>query len=265
VTANIAVVAARLGAPVALAGGAGDDEWGRWLRARLEHERVDVSLFQLLPGAETLLAFTTVDEEGEPAYSLRGDASGTVVAALAGRVREAMAASAALFISTNTLAGADERAVTMQAREVALELERPVIFDVNLRLHRWASRADAAASANACVRGALLVRLNMFEAEMMTGENDPERAATALIKGGARMVVLTMGAQGVLLRGALRAAAPGVAAVKVLSTIGAGDVLTGTLLGRLAMSGFYPSSVAAALPEAVEAAAAACGRWGALD
>ena len=48
----------------------------------------------------------------------------------------------------------------MRARELALELERPVIFDPNLRLHRWASHADAAASANACVPGALLVRAN---------------------------------------------------------------------------------------------------------
>ena len=41
----------------------------------------------------------------------------------------------------------------MRARELALELGRPVIFDANLRLHRWSSRSDAAASANACVRG----------------------------------------------------------------------------------------------------------------
>ena len=80
------------------------------------------------------------------------------------------------------------------------------------------------------------------------------------------MVVLTLGAEGVILRGALRATVPGVpAASGVLSTVGAGDVLTGTLLARLAVSGFYPSSVAAALPEAVAAAARACERWGALD
>jgi fructokinase len=259
------VVASRLGAKMALAGGAGDDVWGRWLRARLERERVDVSLFELLPRAQTLLAFASLDERGDASYSLRGDAVGTVVAALGDGVRDAVADSAALFISTNTLSGAGERAVTMEARQAALELERPVIFDANLRLHRWSSRADAAASANACVRGALLVRLNRFEAELMTGENDPERAALALVKGGARMVVLTMGADGVLLRGALRATVPGVAAAGVLSTLGAGDALTGTLLGRLALSGFYPSSVAAALPEAVQAGAAACGRWGALD
>jgi fructokinase len=51
----------------------------------------------------------------------------------------------------------------------------------------------------------------------------------------------------------------------VLSSVGAGDVLTGTLLARLALSGFYPSAVAVALREAVAAAASACERWGALD
>jgi fructokinase len=265
VTANIAVFAARLGARAALAGGAGDDTWGRWLKERLERERVDVSLFKLFAELETLLAFVALDERGEPSYELRGNARGTVVEALRGRVKEAVHDSAGLFISTNTLAGTEERAVTMGAREAALELGRPVIFDANLRLHRWKSRADAAASANACVPGALLVRLNLFEAEMMTGEHDPERAAVALLKAGARLVVLTLGAEGVLLRGALRATVPGAARPDVLSTVGAGDALTGTLLGRLALSGFYPSSVAAALPEAVAAAAEACGRWGALD
>jgi fructokinase len=55
-----------------------------------------------------------------------------------------------------------------------------------------------------------------------------------------------------------------VAREPVRSTAGAGDAVTGTLLARLALSGFYTSSVAAALPEAVEAAADACARWGAV-
>ena len=67
-----------------------------------------------------------------------------------------------------------------------------------------------------------------------------------------------------ILRGELRADAAGVSA-HVVSTVGAGDVLTGTLLARLAASDFYPSAVAAALPGAVEASARACERWGALE
>ena len=185
--ANVAVIAARGGARVALAGGAGDDAWGAWLVERLRREGVHDGLFELIPGSRTLLALVAVSTDGEPSYEIYGDAAETVVHALSERLGPAVEAAAALFISTNTLVGVGERAVTMRARELALRFERPVIFDANLRLHRWSSRADAAASANACVPGALLVRANRAEAELMTGEPDPERAATALLKAGARM------------------------------------------------------------------------------
>jgi fructokinase len=262
--ANVAVIAARNGARVALAGGAGDDAWGRWLRSRLRNEHVDTSLFELVEGSQTPLAAVAVNADGEPTYEIYGGSIATVVHALGQRVEEAVRDSAALFLSSNTLVAADERSVTMRARQVAAELQRPVIFDPNFRLHRWRSRADAAASANACVPGALLVRANAAEAELMTGEGDPERAALALVKAGARMVVITLGPDGAILRGELRADVPGVAA-KVVSTIGAGDTLTGILLAQLALSNFYPPAVAAALPDAVRASARACERWSALD
>lgn len=262
--ANVAVVAARHGARVALAGGAGQDVWGEWLRDRLEDEGVDLRWFELVPGSPTPMALVTIDGAGEPRYQIYGDGIATVVHALDSRVSEAVEACDALFFSSNTLVGQAEREVTMQARTLALERDRPVIFDPNLRLHRWPSRADAAASANACVPGALLVRANAAEATLMTGEADPERAASAILKAGARLVVLTLGAEGAILRGELDADAPG-AEVEVRSTVGAGDVLTGVLLARLAGTGFYPPAVAAALPEAVKEAGQACERWGALE
>lgn len=262
--ANVALVAARAGARVALAGGAGDDDWGRWLRERLSGAGVDVSLFELLPDTQTPLAFVTVGAAAEPEYHLHGEFTGSLARVLAGRLEQAVDDSAALFISTNTLVTPGERVVTMRARELMLERGRPVIFDANLRLARWGSRTDALASANACVHGALLVRANRAEAELMTGEQEPERAAMALVKAGAKLVVLTLGAEGAILRGALRAEVPGVASAPI-NTAGAGDTLTGTLLARLALSGFYPPSVAANLPEAIGAAARACERWGAVD
>ena len=262
--ANVAMVAAKAGASVALAGGAGDDPWGHWLRERLQEAGVDTSLFGLIPAAKTPVAIVAVNGAGEARYQIYGEQIGTVVHALSDRLEAAVRDSAALFISSNTLVGPEEREVTMRARELALESDRHVIFDPNLRLHRWRSRADAAACANACVPGAFLVRLNEAEATVMTGEEDPERAALALVKAGARMAVVTLGMDGAILRGEVRADVPGVP-VSVLSTIGAGDVLTGVLLAQLTITNFYPSAVAAWLPEAVEASAAACQRWGALD
>jgi fructokinase len=247
--ANVAVVAARHGARIALAGGAGQDAWGDWLRDRLEDEDVDLRWFTLVEGAPTPMALVTIDDAGEPSYQIYGDGIATVAHALKSGVSAAVKESDALFFASNTLVG---------------EAERQVIFDPNLRLHRWPSRAEAAASANACVPGALLVRANLPEAALMTGEADPERAASAILKAGARLVVITLGADGAILRGELDRDVPG-PEVKVVSTVGAGDVLTGVLLARLANTGFYPPAVAASLPEAVEEAGRACERWGALE
>lgn len=262
--ANVAVTAARAGARMSLAGGRGADGWGEWLHERLEREGVELSQFRRLADAQTAVAIVTVDQDGEARYAFYGDSIARATAALGDALEPAVANSAALFFSSNTLVGAQERELTMRARQAALDSDRPVIFDPNLRLDRWSSRADAQASCNACIPGAFLVRAGQAEVALLTGEEDPERAATALLKAGAQLVVVSLGAGGAILRGALRAEVEAVPA-NVVSTIGAGDAFTGTLLAKLALSDYYPPVVAAALPQAAAAAAAACERWGAID
>jgi fructokinase len=264
VAANVAITAARHGASVALAGAAGDDPWGRWLRARLERERVDTRWFELREDARTPVAFVAVDRDGEPRYELYdGDGRG-VLSALEQHGEAALDACDALFLTTNQLVDEQQREVVLALRDRALADGKAVVFDPNVRLHRWALRSHAQAMANACVKGALLVRATVEEAALMTGESDPEMAARALLKGGARIVVLTAGARGAMLRGELRLDVPAVPA-QVRSTMGAGDTLTGILLAHLARSAWYPAAAAAALPEAVAEAARATERWSSLS
>ena len=180
------------------------DAWGRWLQGQLERAGVGLRHFKLIDEMQTQLAMTTVDTAGEATNTLYGGAVSTVVHSLWGGVEQAVQSCGALFISSGTLIGDAERQVTMRAREHALKLDRPVVFDPNLRLRQWSSKADAAASANACVPGALLVRANAEEARLMTGEEDLERAAMALRKAGARNVVITDGPGGAMLRGKIR-------------------------------------------------------------
>lgn len=262
--ANVATVAARNGARVALAGGAGDDAWGRWLRDRLAGEGIDLTWFTLRKEARTPVAFVTVDGDGEPRYALYGEDNRAVLHALDGRVEAALHACDGLFLTSNPLVDPDERELVLALREQAVADGKAVIFDPDIRLHRWSLRSRAQEMANACVKGALLVRATAAEAELMTGEADPEMAARTLLKAGARLVVLTRGADRAILRGELRADVPAVPA-RVRSTMGAGDTLTGILLARLERSGYYPAAVAAALPEAVQAAARVTERWTALE
>jgi len=266
VAANVAVAAARAGAAVALAGGAGDDPWGNWLHDRLAAENVDLRWFGLVDGLRTALAFVTLDERGEPTYELCGDGVAATLRALEGRLLDAVEATGALFFTSNTLSGAAEAKLTMAARARALELGRPIVFDPNLRMVRWRENPGrAGTAAGACVKGAFLVKCNEAEARLMTGESAPEAAAASLLAGGAKHVIVTRGADGAILRAKGMSFDIGAKPARVVSAVGAGDVFLGTLLARLGMTDFYPAALAAALPAAAAEAARACERWGAQE
>ena len=262
--ANVAVNAARAGGGVALAGGAGQDAWGQWLLERLRSEGVDTRFFALDQRRQTPIAFATVTAQGEPSFAIYGEGISAALAALGGRIDEAVAASEAFSFASNTLVG-EERGVTLRARERALGLGRPVCFDPNLRLERWPSRDAAIDAARACLPGCLLVKANAAEARLLTGEADPARAAEAIAAAGVALVVVTLGPGGALARGAQAHEVPGRAA-RVVSTIGAGDAFLGTLLARLQAMGWDPGhpGVGEALADAAEAGARATETWGAV-
>jgi sugar/nucleoside kinase (ribokinase family) len=108
-----------------------------------------------------------------------------------------------------------------------------------------------------------LVLESRGEAGPLGGDPPPAAGAKALLAAGAQLALVSLGPDGALLRGAVASDVPGVPA-QVLSTVGAGDCLTGVLVARLTASGYDPAAVAAALPEAVVEAARACERWGAV-
>src|SRR4051794_32592682 len=68
--ANVAVAAARAGGSAGVAGGVGDDPWGRWLLERLRAEGVDTTHFELDASRQTPIAFATVTAAGEPTFSI---------------------------------------------------------------------------------------------------------------------------------------------------------------------------------------------------
>lgn len=264
-TANVAVAAARAGAAVALAGGAGDDAWGVWLRERLLAEGVGLDHFHLRAGQQTAVAFVAVDDRGEPSYVIYGAGIEAAVAALGEEAERAAAGAGAFFFATNTLVGEPERIITLAARRAALQAGRPVVFDPNLRLHRWRDADAAAELAGACVEDAFLVKCNADEAARITGCAEPTDAAAALLDRGARHAVVTIGAAGAVLAGpdGLRHRAAGVPA-EVICTTGAGDAVAGTLLAALAAAGFDGDVLPGALDAAMAAGARATESWGAL-
>lgn len=263
--ANVSVAAARTGAAAALAGAAGDDEWGNWLAARLEREGVDLRFFELLEGELTPVAFASFDEHGEPSFQIYGDAIEIAVESVGPRIEEAIGAASGLVYSSTTLATRGEREVTLRARELALERGAHICFDPNIRPNRWGGDPrPAAAASRELIEGSYLIRANRDEAMLIAGADDPRRAADELAALGAELAVVTMAEEGAVIRGACEAELPA-RAVEVVNTIGAGDAFMGTLVGELANRDWDASRAEEALGPALDAAAEACTRWSALD
>ena len=262
--ANATVTAARLGADIALAGGAGDDPWGAWLRERLAAEGVALDWFGLLPGVRTPIAFVTVDGGGEPTFVFYGDVVAPAVRAVGARLPEAVAASDALFLTSNTLLGEQERMLALTARRQAVDEGKPVVLDANLRPSRWGAPDAAVATVQGCVPGTALLKCNRAEARALTGRDDPSDAAGELLALGAQSVVVTLGADGALLRGAGGTHHVAGVPASPVDTTGAGDAISGVLLARLSAAEFDPTVLPEALAEAVQAAARVTEQFGAI-
>jgi sugar/nucleoside kinase (ribokinase family) len=262
--ANVAVAIVRAGAPASLVSGAGDDPWGTWLREALTGQGVDMAPFAIVDGGPTPVAFVTFPFGGEPQFQVYGEGIAAAMGAAGGHLDGAIARGSALAFGSNTLVTDADRALTRRARDAALAAGMPVLFDPNLRPTRWRDLGDALERCREMMRDAFLVRVNEEEARLLTGEREPAAAAERICELGAALGVVSLGADGALVRGAARAHAPGVA-VEVVSTLGAGDAFFGTLAAEMGRLGWDAARAGEALPAAVEASARTCTRWGAWD
>jgi fructokinase len=229
--ANTAVAAARLGAPVAFAARFGADAYGRAFRDRLTDAGVDLRYAVDLPNPSAL-ALATIDASGAATYDFWLD-------------------NAADFTAT-VLPGADDGDIAHLGSLAAywppgadlieqwIDRSRATVtLDVNLRPIVLASQRDAIDRLDRLVRRADVVKASDDDLRLAYPGIDPETTARMwLEQSGPQMVVLTLGAQGVLAltRDRRRVHVPALR-VTVADTIGAGDAAMGALLARLAATG----------------------------
>lgn len=265
--ANVAIAARRAGAPTELAGGCGDDDWGRFIRDRLIAEGVGLAFHASLPDVPTPFAFATLDGELEPSFRIHSDGMVEGIAALAGREEDLARAAAAIVVGSNTLPDESSRQITLDVCRAAKRLGVPVLVDPNLRPRRWSDLDRARDLCLELIGIATVLKCNLREARWFV-DLDPgatsEDAAEALLELGIRLVVVTAGTEPVVARGAC-AAQVTPPEVDMVSPLGAGDVFMGTLAGGLHAADWRLEEAGAVMRPACEAAAEACTRLGVFD
>jgi 2-dehydro-3-deoxygluconokinase len=233
--ANVAIGLARLGHRPGWISRLGQDEFGAYIRNFLRGEGVDVSQVSFDSDHPTGIAFKERRELGSlrVIYYRRGSAASFLSPA---DLDPAYFVGARFFhfSGINPALSAVMLDTVRAAIELAHRAGARVSFDPNVRLRLW--------DADTCRRtlrellpSCDLVFPGADEAELLTGESDPERAARAIRDLGPRLVLVKLGAAGSLaLSDDGVARAPALRLERVVDPVGAGDgFAAGFLSGQL--------------------------------
>jgi len=217
--ANVAAWLAEAGAPVALVARAGDDVAGRAAVAQLRDAGVDVRV--ALDGERaTGTCVVVIGADGE--RTMLPDRGANLALAPGDLPAELFVGGAHLHLSGYVLLHDGPRAAGLRALEHAREAAMTISIDPASAAPLQASGPERVLG---WIAGADLLLPNLDEAQVLTGEREPEAAGRALAaRAGAREVVVTLGAGGALWtdgRTLVRVDAAPVGAV--VDTTGAGD------------------------------------------
>lgn len=232
---NMAIGLARLGHRVGWFSRVGDDEFGQYLINTIRGEGVDTSRVIVDPEAPTGVLFKEKRELGarKIVYYRRGSAAGRLSSADLDADYIGSARYLHLTGITPALSASAHQAVRAAA-ETARARGRLVSFDPNLRLRLW-TREQARETWRALLPLCDVVLPGMDEAELITGEAEPDAAARAIRALGPSTVVVKLGADGALAVSATESVrVPGVRLERIVDPVGAGDgFAAGFLAGQL--------------------------------
>lgn len=265
---NVAVGLARLGVPTGFMGGISTDFFGHFLAQTLSEAGVSLRYAARLPQGSTLAFVKLGDHEPQYAFYDRETAMRSWTRAAAPPVGEEVTL---LHIGSVALIG-DTAAAESLALFRAEKGRRLLSIDPNCRPSLIEDRAAYHHRMREMLALADIIKLSVADLDYLLPGIPPAGAARGWIEAGARLVVITQGAEGVAAytpEGWLRVPAK---RVTVTDTVGAGDSLLAGLFwqlekaGRLTLTGLDALTLPeleTALTVAVAAAAITCSRTGA--
>jgi ribokinase len=221
--ANQAVACARLGAPAALVGLVGADNFGSELLAALQRDPIDLRHVDTTAQAATGVAMIMVDAAAQNRIALAPGANAALTPAHIDAAGALIDRAALLIVQLEI-----PLATVLHAIERAARAGRPIMLNP----------APAQLLPSALWPAIDYLVVNETEAGLLAGSavTDPQSAASAALalrQRGARQVLVTLGAQGVVIAdaaGTRHCAAPAVLAV---DTTAAGDTFIGGVAAGL--------------------------------
>ncbi|WP_296135812.1 5-dehydro-2-deoxygluconokinase [uncultured Tessaracoccus sp.] len=231
---NVAVAAARLGHEhVATVTAVGDDPFGRWLKDEMERLGVDNEHVQT---SHTLLTPITLCEifppDDFPLYFYRRP-SAPDLQIQPGDIPMRAIAESDLFWFTGTGLSQEPSYWTHMVALEARDGKRHTVFDLDWRADFWRERHIAADRYAEALKYSTVAVGNREECAVAVGEEEPERAADALLERGVEIAIVKQGPKGTLAKTRDERVEVPATRARTMNGLGAGDAFGGSIIDGL--------------------------------
>lgn len=170
--------AARLGHSAAIAGGVGDDDFGRCILGRLRRDGVNTDQIEVFPGRSTGVAFVTYFADGSRRFIFHWDGTPAVMAAVppVGRIR-----GAKIFhlMGCSLMANESFRQRVFRAVDLFAGEGARISFDPNIRFELLQAR-DVEGIVGPVLRRCAVLFPGERELAILSGAAEPDAAARAM-------------------------------------------------------------------------------------
>ena len=242
--ANVLAALSKLGKKTAFIGKVGKDMHGAFLRETIKKYGIDDSNLIATDEAFTTLAFVSLSESGERAFSFARNPGADIMLKESEVDWDLIKNSTVFHFGSLSLTHEPARTATFSALKCAKENHVIVSYDPNYRAMLWESEEAAIRGMRSPLAFVDIIKISDEETELVTGKKSPEEAIDCLLSKGISCVIVTMGAKGAMVGinegKVFKEAVPG---TKVVDTTGAGDAFMGGFLYKLCEQNLHPEKL----------------------
>ncbi|GFR36166.1 aminoimidazole riboside kinase [Thermobrachium celere] len=235
--ANVAAGVSRLGGKSGFIGKVGDDALGRYLKNVLDDFNVSTENMIFTKEAHTGIVLVTLDENGERSFEFYVNPSADSLLKEDEIKEEMFEGYGILHFGTISMINECSKRATIKAVQIAKEKGMYISFDPNLRLNLWESEEKAKNTVFEMLKYVDILKVSDEEIIFLTGKSEIEEGLKYLINYGIKLILVTLGKEGVLLsyKGEIEKV-EGFKA-EVVDTTGAGDAFVSGMLYSIASCG----------------------------
>ncbi len=195
--ANVACAIAKLGGKSQFVGCVGEDPFGTFLLDILKRNKVDISLAQRSK-TFTTLAYVSIAEDGERDFVFSRGADQKLKYDSA--VKKGFKGNMVHLGAATALLGGDLEESYDRYFFDALTQKAFISFDPNFRVDLWKDEEDIfVKKSRHFIEKAHLCKFSVEEAQLISGENDLEKACDVLHDIGTPTIAITLGSEGTLI------------------------------------------------------------------